>query len=70
MSIIIKADLAASMVMGDVVVCIVIAFLAWELDGVDGWVRLKPVFEEWSQKFEGAPMFAVRCVNVVESGTR
>jgi hypothetical protein len=60
MSIITRADLAGSIVMGVVVVergrrgC-----MGGEV-GVAGWVRSKPVLGEWSQKLDALPMMERR----------
>lgn len=59
MSIIMRADFAGQILMRVVVVCRVIEVVAVFGEGGE-WVRLKPVFEENVQGFEGGPIVAFR----------
>jgi hypothetical protein len=60
MSMMTRADLLGEMVIGVCVVCMVSLGPGTVSDGEEGWVRSKPVSVEWSQKFEGEPMRALR----------
>lgn len=60
MSIITRADLEGDIVMGVFGVWIVILGSLDEFEGEVGWVRSKPDWEEWSQKFEAVPIMALR----------
>jgi hypothetical protein len=61
MSMMTRADLLGETVMGVLVVWIVTLGPGAVSDGEEGWVRSKPVCEEWSQKFDEEPMRALRC---------
>jgi hypothetical protein len=60
MSIITRADFEGAIVMGLWDVCMVTFGSEVVVVGVHGWVRSKPWWEEWSQKFEGEPIMALR----------
>jgi hypothetical protein len=60
MSIITRADLEGSTVIGVVGVRTVSFGTEMGIEGVGGWVRSKPVEVECNQKFEGEPMRALR----------
>ena len=59
MSIVRRAVLAGSRVMGSVVVWRVRRGVIWGDEGVGGWVRSKPVRGLWSQKLVGGPIVVV-----------